>query len=140
MLFSVARDAGSMLVHTPDGCIDHLPHAIVSGGQRFHDLVPDASLSPAHEAIVASRVWPIVLWKVAPWRTRTQDPKDAIEHTTVIYAPNATRLVLQHWRDGGPFIVTEFVAQDSRLRFGSLNHVHGSTLTPHHPAADPQIL
>src|ERR1700738_1002868 len=69
VLFSVARDAGSMLVHTDDGCIDHLPRAIVSGGQRLHDLVPDASLSPAHETIVASRVGPIGLRQVAPWRT-----------------------------------------------------------------------
>jgi hypothetical protein len=69
VLFYVARDAGSMLVHAHDGCIDHLHRAIVSDGQCFHDLVPDASLSPAHEAIVASRVWPIVLWRVAPWRT-----------------------------------------------------------------------
>src|SRR5258708_29930652 len=69
VLFSVARNAGSMLVHTHDGCIDHLHRAIVSGGKRFHDLVPDASLSPAHKAIVASRVWPIVLWQVAPWCT-----------------------------------------------------------------------
>jgi hypothetical protein len=82
-----------MLVHAHAGCIDHLYPAIVGGGQRFHDLVPDASLSPANEAIVASRVWPIVLWQIAPRCTRTQNPKDAIEHATVIYAPNAARLV-----------------------------------------------
>ena len=71
VLFSVARDAGSMLVYTHDGGINHLHRAIVGGGQRFHDLVPDASLPPANEAIVAGRVWPITLWQVAPRRTRS---------------------------------------------------------------------
>jgi len=59
VLFSVARDAGSMLVYTHDG-------GIVGGGQRF-----PAGLPPANEAIVAGRVWPITLWQVAPRRTRT---------------------------------------------------------------------
>jgi hypothetical protein len=41
VLFFVARDAGFVLVHTHDGCIDHLHHALVSDGRRFRDLVPD---------------------------------------------------------------------------------------------------
>jgi hypothetical protein len=121
---------------TRDGGINHLHRRVMTGGQRFHDLVPDASLSPAHEAIVASRVWPIVRWKIAPRSTRTQNPKDAIEHATVIYAPNAARLVRQHRFDGGPFIITEFVAHDSWLRFRSLNHVRGDTIKPRWPAAE----
>jgi predicted secreted protein len=132
---SVARNTGSMLVHAHDGCIDHLHHAIMSGGQRFHDLVPDASLPPANEAIVAARVWPIVLWQVAPRRTRTQDPEDAVEHATVIYTPNTARLVRQHLFDGSPFLITEFVAHDSKLRFGSLTHAPGGTIKPEGPIA-----
>jgi hypothetical protein len=61
--------------------------------------------------------------------------KDAIEHATVIYAPNAARLVRQHRFDGGPFIIAEFVAYDSRLRFRSLNHVSGSAINPQRPVA-----
>jgi hypothetical protein len=76
VLFSIPCDAGSVLVHPHDGCVDHLNCAIVAGGQGFHDLVPDASLSPAHEAIVASRVSPIVLVQIALRRTRTFNPKD----------------------------------------------------------------
>jgi|HubBroStandDraft_1064217.scaffolds.fasta_scaffold825959_2 hypothetical protein len=30
--------------------------------------------------------------------------------------------------DGGPFKVAEFVAHDSRLQFGRLNHVQGGTI------------
>jgi DNA-binding transcriptional LysR family regulator len=40
------------------------------------------------------------------------------------------RLVGQHRLDRGPFIITEFVAHDSRLRFRSLNHVSGSAINP----------
>src|SRR5271167_5111269 len=57
-----------------------------------------------------------------------------IEHATVIYTPNATRLVRQHRFDGGPFIIAEFVAHDSRLQFRSLNHVRDDTLKPHWPS------
>src|SRR5260370_42073903 len=59
-----------------------------------------------------------------------QNPKDAIEHATVICTPNAARLVRQHRLDGGPFIIAGFVAHDSRLRFRSLNHVSGSAINP----------
>src|ERR1700688_5095226 len=100
-------------------------------------MVPDACLSPANEAIVASRVWPIVPWQVTPRRTRTQDPEDVIEHATVIYTSNAARLVRQHRLDGGPFIIAEFVAHRLELR------VRGSVLEsrlgePPSPASGPR--
>jgi hypothetical protein len=79
------RDAGSVLVHAHDGGIDHLHRCVMTGGKRFHDLVPDASLPPANEAIVASRVWPIGLRQIPPWRTSTRDPKGAVEHVAVVY-------------------------------------------------------
>jgi hypothetical protein len=95
----------------------------VSGGQCFHDLVS----SPANEAIVAS-VWSNVLWQIAPRRSPTQDPQDAIEHATIIYTRNAARLVQQHRFDAAPIILAEFIAHDSRLQFESLNHFHGRTI------------
>jgi hypothetical protein len=99
-------------------------------GQRIHDLVPDSRPPPANEAIITSGAGTKGRWQVAPGRTRTEDPKDATEHATIIYTPNATRFVRQHWFDGGPFIIAEFVAHDSRLPFRSLNHVHGSVINP----------
>src|SRR5258706_4582589 len=69
--------------------------------------------SPANETIVTGGSGTISLRQVAPWRTRAQDPKDAIEHATVIYAPNAARLVRQHRLDGCPFVIAEFVAHGS---------------------------
>ena len=37
----------------------------------------------------------------------------------------------------GPFVVAEFVAHDSRLQFGSFNHVSGSAINPPSPIALP---
>jgi hypothetical protein len=59
----------------------------------------------------------------------------SIEHTTVIYTPNTARFVRQHRFDGGPFIIAEFVAHDSRLQFRSLNHVSRSAINPQWPVA-----
>ena len=47
------------------------------------------------------------------------DPKDAIEHATVIYTPNTTRFAWQHRLYGSPFIIGEFVAHDSSPQFGA---------------------
>ena len=60
--------------------------------------------------------------------TRAQNPKDAIEHATVIYTPNPARFVRQHRLDRNPFIIAEFVAHDSRLPFQNLNHVSGNAI------------
>jgi hypothetical protein len=58
VLVIVVCDTGSVLMHAHDGGIDHLHRRIVTGGQRFHDLVPDPGLSPAPKPIVAGRVGP----------------------------------------------------------------------------------
>src|SRR6476646_1213313 len=105
----------------------------MGGGQRVHDAAPDASPSPANEAVVAGGVRTEVIGQVAPWCSGSQHPEDAIEDTPVVHPRHATRLVRQHRFDGGPFIVGEFVAHDSRLRFGSLNHVPGDAINPQRP-------
>jgi hypothetical protein len=69
ILVIVVRNAGSVLVHAHDGGIDHLHCRIMTGGQRIHDLVPDASLPPPNEAIVTGSAGTIGHWQVAPWRT-----------------------------------------------------------------------
>jgi len=53
---------------------------------------------------------------------------------TIIYAPNATRLVRQHRFDGSPFIIAKFVAHDSRLPFRSLNHVTAARSSRNSPS------
>jgi 2-polyprenyl-6-methoxyphenol hydroxylase-like FAD-dependent oxidoreductase len=39
-----------------------------------------------------------------------------------VYARDTARLVRQHQPNGSPLMVGEFIAHDSRLRFGGLNH------------------
>jgi hypothetical protein len=127
----ISNDAYRSFDQRLDGLLSTMQHRrMMVGGQRFHDLVPDTSPPPTNEAIVTSGAGTICLWQIAPWRTRTQNPKDAIEHATVIYTPNTARLVRQHRLDGSPFKVAEFVAHNWRLRFRSLNHVSGSAINP----------
>jgi hypothetical protein len=139
ILTIVVRDAGSVLVHSDYGGVNHLHRRVMTGGKRIHDLVPDASSPPPNEAIVTGGAGTIGFRQVAPWRTRAEDPKDAIEHATVIYPPNAARLVRQHRLDRGPFIIAEFVAHDSRLQFRSLNHVRRDTIKPQYLAVKPPM-
>jgi len=66
ILLFIARETGPVLVHAHDSRIYHLQRRIMSGRQRIHDPVPDASPSPANEAIVASRMGAIALRQIAP--------------------------------------------------------------------------
>src|SRR6267378_7616684 len=113
-------------MHADNGRVYHLHRGVMSPGECTHDLGPDACSSPANEAIVAGRVRTEVDWQVAPRCSRSQDPEDAIENTTVIHPWHAPRLVGQHRLDGSPFLVGEFVAHDSVPPVRGLNH--GSTV------------
>src|SRR5271169_118555 len=105
VLVIVVGHACPVLVHTDDGGINHLHRRVMTGSQRIHDPVPDASPPPPNEAIVTGGTGTVAFREVAPWRTRAQNPKDAIEHATVIYPPNAARPIGQHRFDGDPFVV-----------------------------------
>ena len=72
-----------------------------------------ARSSPANEAVVASGVRTEVVWQIAPRCSRSQDPEDTIEDTTVVHPRHAAWFVGQHRSDGSPLIVGEFVAHDS---------------------------
>ena len=109
-------------MHADNRRVDHLHRRIMGSGQRVHDAAPDASPSPANEAVVAGGVRTEVIGQVAPWCSRSQDPEDAIEDTPVVHPWHAARLVRQHRLDGRPFMVGEFVAHDSSPRFRGLNH------------------
>jgi len=54
-----------MLVYPNNRGVDHLHGRIVSDCQRVHDLVPDACLPPADEAIVAGGMRSVALWQIA---------------------------------------------------------------------------
>jgi len=60
-LLIVVCDAGSVLVHAHDGGIDHLHRRVMTGRQRIHDPIPNASPLPPNEAIVTSGAGTVVL-------------------------------------------------------------------------------
>jgi hypothetical protein len=93
VLMVVVGHACPVLVHGDDGGINHLHCRVMTGRQRIHDPVPDASAPPPNKAIVTGGAGTVGFREIAPWRARAQNPKDAIEHATVIYPPNAARLV-----------------------------------------------
>ena len=43
-------------MHPDNGRVDHLHRRVMSGRERFHDPTPDATPSPANEAIVAGSI------------------------------------------------------------------------------------
>src|SRR6185437_869607 len=96
--------------------------SVMCSGKRVDDAAPNASPPPANEAVVAAGVRTKHVGQSTPRGSGAQDPKDAIEDTTVVHPRNATRLVRQHGLDGNPFMIGEFIAHDSSPQFGSLNH------------------
>src|SRR5215471_10142775 len=93
--------------------IDHLNLAIVGLGNGVHQLIPNARFAPAIEAVVAGRVRAVALGQVAPWRTRAQNPEDAIEHLPVTFRPDAPAIAWKKWLYHTPLEVREVVAHDS---------------------------
>ena len=111
-----------MLMHADNGGVDHLDSGIMGSGKCVYDAAPDTGPPPADEPVVASGVWAKRHRQITPRCSRSQDPKDAIEDTSVVHPRNATWLVQQHRPYGSPFIVGEFVAHNSSPQSGSLNH------------------
>ena len=62
----------------------------MTGGQRIHDLVPDASLPPVNEAIIASGAGTMGFRQIAP--APSSRPKDTVQDAPVVNTGNATRL------------------------------------------------
>jgi hypothetical protein len=108
--------------------VDRLPELGRPRGKCVHDPAPDSSPSPTNEAIVAGGIGAEALREIAPRRPGSQDPEDTIQDTAVVHPRDTARLVRQHRLDGGPLMVGEFVAHDSKLRFGGLNHGSAASL------------
>src|SRR3546814_8424702 len=72
-----------------------LDGAVVGGSDGVHQVVPYACLPPSGEAVVTGGTWAIALRQVAPRRTGTQHPEDAVQHAPIIDARHPSRLVGQ---------------------------------------------
>ena len=66
ILMFIVRNAGPVLVHAHNRRIDHLHRRIMTGGQRIHDSVPNASPPPANEAVVTSCAGTVGFRQIAP--------------------------------------------------------------------------
>jgi hypothetical protein len=116
-------------MHAHDGCIDHLHRRVMTGGQRIHDPIPDASLPPTNEAVVASGAGAIGFRQIAPGAPERKAQK----------TPFRTRRSSTLGMPRGLFGRNDLIAAHSnsvssyRSRFGCLNHVQTDGLRPAKP-------
>jgi hypothetical protein len=61
----VMSDAGGVLMNAHNRGVAHLDGRIMSTRKRFHDPAPDASPTPANEAVVAGGIWAEALRQIA---------------------------------------------------------------------------
>src|SRR5260370_13948226 len=76
--------------------------AIIDGGNRVHQPIPDSCFPPSDETIVTGGARPIAFGKIPPWCAGTQHPEDAVEHAAVIDAGHSSWLVRQYWLGHAP--------------------------------------
>ena len=100
------------------GAVDHLDVAVVRDGDGVHQPVPHARLPPSHEAVVTGGAWAIALRQVTPRCTRPQYPEDAVQHTAVIDARHASRLLGQQRLDNAPLEVGQIVSAHADAESG----------------------
>jgi hypothetical protein len=90
--------------------VDHLDVAIVRGGDGINHPIPHACLSPPHQTVVAGGACAIAFWQIAPRRTGSLHPKDAIQHASIIDTRYALRLVRQQRLDHAPLEVGQVIS------------------------------
>lgn len=99
-----------LLMGANGGAVDHLDVAVVDGGDSVHHSIPDTSLPPSHEAVVAGGARTIALGKVSPRRSRSQHPEDAVQRSPIIDTRHASRLVGQQLLDHAPLEVGQIIS------------------------------
>jgi hypothetical protein len=123
----LARAMCSRSAMSRAGSISHARRASRTSGPADRTLRPARTEPPEGRNVTRSM----------DTETRFTSSKRVRAHRkrlTVVHPRHTTRLVREHRFDGGPFIVGEFVAHDdSRLRFGSWNHVPGDAINPQRP-------
>ena len=99
-------------MHAHDRAVDHLHLAVVRFHDGVHQLIPDARLAPAIEAVVGRRAGSVSLGHVAPRRTSAQHPEDAVENLAIVLRFHTPSFLRQHRLDDAPLEVCEIVAHD----------------------------
>lgn len=108
--FAAVTTTTGLLVRPDESAVDHLDVGIRRVGNGVHHPIPDPNLTPSHEAIVAGGARTIAFRQVAPWRAGSQHPEDPVQHTAIINARYATRLVGQERLDHAPLEVGQVIS------------------------------
>lgn len=93
-----------------NGGVDHLHLAIMGFGDGVHEAVPHTCFPPSDEAVVTGGAWSTPLGQVAPWRTRSQHPENAVQHPPVINTRHLSRLVGQQRVDHAPLEIGQVIS------------------------------
>jgi len=104
-------------VNANDGAVDHLDIGFMGLNNRVHEAIPDPCLSPSVEAIVDRGRRTVALGEIRPGDSRAQHPEDAVEHTPIIDARLAARLVGKKRKDHTPFEIAQFVTSHLKTPF-----------------------
>jgi hypothetical protein len=107
---------------TNGGAVDHLDVTIMRGAHGVDQSVPYAGLPPSQKAVVTSGARSVALWKVAPWRSRSKHPKNAIQDAPIIDAGHTSQLVGQQRLNRAPFKVGQVISAHIELEseFGAI--------------------
>lgn len=87
----------------------------MSGGDGVHHSIPDATLPPSNEPIIASSAWTVTLKQITPRRVRAQHPKNAVHHGAVINAWHTMQLVGQERLNHAPFEVGKIISAHANV-------------------------
>lgn len=89
------------------GTVDHDDIAIESPGNLAQNIVPDTRLTPPDEPVVASCIRAISIRNVCPGRACPEPPQNAVDHSPVVNARHATRLIRQQRLNNCPLEIGE---------------------------------
>ena len=92
------------------GAVYHANVAVMRSGHCIHEKIPNASLCPTPEAVIAGSVRSVALRQITPRRTGSQNPEDAIENTAVVHARNSAWFIGQQRFNCSPFEVSQIIS------------------------------
>ena len=107
----------TLLVNANDRAVDYLYIAFRGLNNSLHEANPAPCLSPSVEAIVDRGQWAVSLGEIRLGNARAQHPEDADEHTQIIDARLAARLVGTKRQDHIPFEIAQFLKSHVKTRF-----------------------
>src|SRR5208282_5755194 len=103
---------GRLLVCPHNGRVDHQILVLAVSHQLLENPLPDAAARPANEALVHAFVLAIMLGKIVPACSGTQDPKHSVHKQTVVGSGAAYMLFAARKKARNPFPlqITQLIA------------------------------